>query len=179
MKHKTGKPEPELSRPLRAEKIPANGIEETIVANERERNALAMRFGLLDLSSLEARLNVVPARDKAGFAVDGILTAEVVQRCVVTLEPLPASIRHAIRVHFAAGSVASGISERALNEEDVEPVQDGVIDLGELVAQHLGIALDPYPRKPGLAPLEAEFGQPLAEVSPFAKLAELKKKPKE
>jgi uncharacterized metal-binding protein YceD (DUF177 family) len=137
---------------------------------------LAERFGLLELPSLRAELTVNPTRAGKAYAVEGKLTADAVQKCVVTLEPLPAHIEHDIAALYTMGE--SGEPHDGLidpDEAEVEPVIEGVIDLGELVAQHLGIALDPYPRKPGV-----EFQEPIgtaekAASNPFAKLAELKK----
>ena len=180
MKNKTTQSEPELSRPLRAEKIAANGVEETILATPQERIAVAQRFDLIEIARLEAKLSVTPKQAGMNFEVTGHLKADVVQRCVVTLEPLPAHIEQPIKVHFAAPVLIDANSaERSVDEDDMEPVIDGVMDLGELVAQHLGLSLDPYPRKPGLPPVEAEFGEPVVETSPFAKLVVLKDKAKE
>lgn len=180
MKHKITKAEPELSRPLRVEKISANGVEEIILAGERERLALAERFDLVAINKLEAQLQITPERAGLNFAVRGKLTADVVQRCVVTLEPLDAHVEAAIDVHFAAPEfLESAEAERNMDEDDMEPITDGIIDLGELVAQHLGLNLDPYPRKEGLPPLEAEFGEPIVVPNPFAKLVALKDKLKE
>ena len=52
-------------------------------------------------------------------------------------------------------------------------LEDGEIDLGQYVVEHLALELDPFPRKPG-----AEFVQPPepAEISPFAVLKALKPK---
>ena len=177
---KTAIIEPELCRPLSVDKISAGGIEETIKANEKERAALAERFGLLELPKLEARVEVRPTRGGAMFEATGHMEADVVQQCVVTLEPLPAHITQEIGVLFASPEMLETGDARLpieLNEEETEAVTGGVIDLGELVAQHLGTALDPYPRKPGAAFVEAEYGD-ATEANPFAKLVELKKKPK-
>ena len=61
-----------------------------------------------------------------------------------------------------------------------EPAPDGWIDLGELAAEQLGLALDPYPRKPDAA-VPAEWkAEPAAEPvaderpNPFAVLEKLK-----
>ncbi len=54
-----------------------------------------------------------------------------------------------------------------------------MIDIGELVAQHLGTALDPYPRKPGIAFVEAEYGGKDPAPNPFANLARLPKDQKD
>jgi uncharacterized metal-binding protein YceD (DUF177 family) len=161
-------PAPEFSRPLPVERIKPAGIEEKLSASEKERRLLAERFGLLDLSRLEAQLDVYPGEGRT-IAVTGTLVADVVQQCVVTLEPLPAHIEEEIDVIFAPEVAAD-------DEEEAEPIMDDTVDLGELVAQHLGASLDPYPRKPGQAFVELEYGTSGNVISPFAKLAELKKK---
>ena len=54
--------------------------------------------------------------------------------------------------------------------EDEIPFASGVLDLGEAAAEQLGLALDPYPRQPGVALPELELeldGTP----HPFAALA--------
>jgi uncharacterized metal-binding protein YceD (DUF177 family) len=174
--------EPELSRPLAVDKISAGGIEESLIADENERQRLAARFGLLELPKLQAQLEVKPARGGRMFEVTGHMEADVVQQCVVTLEPLPASIELDIQVLFAPPEFiepGAGSPHIETDEEETEAIIDGIIDLGELVAQHLGIALDPWPRKPGLAYVEAEYGGDTKEANPFAKLADLKKQPKD
>ena len=65
------------------------------------------------------------------------------------------------------------------SEDDVDPIENGEIDLGELVAEAVALELDAYPRKPGEAYAEAEDDS--AEVielmpSPFANLDKLTKK---
>lgn len=180
MKNKAVKAEPELSRPLRIEKISPNGVEETIIASEKERRALAKRFDLVEIKNLKAKLRTVPERAGLNFAVSGSLESDVVQRCVVTLEPLDAHVGSDIHVHFAAPEfLESAEAERDLDEDDMEPIDDGIIDLGELVAQHLGLSLDPYPRKEGLPPLEAQFGETAKAPNPFLKLVALRDKTKE
>jgi uncharacterized metal-binding protein YceD (DUF177 family) len=176
MKAKTPVTTPELSRPLLVDKISAGGVEETLVASPDERKLVAERFGLLDLPKLEAQLSVAPAR-AAMFRVTGRMQADVVQQCVVTLEPLPAHIEQDIDVLFGdpqflePGDAPAPLDAEA---EETEHIIDGIIDLGELVAQHLGVSLDPYPRKPGLAFVEAEYGDDEGG-RPFAKLAALTK----
>jgi uncharacterized metal-binding protein YceD (DUF177 family) len=172
--------EPELSRPLPVDKISAGGVEETIVADANERKLLAKRFGLLDLPKLTAKLTVTPARGETMYAVKGRIEADVVQQCVVTLEPLPAAVAPEVDVLYVAHEYLEGNGNNPhidLEEEETEPIIGGIIDLGELVAQNLGIALDPYPRKPDIPFVEAEFGDP-ASGSPFAKLVDLKESPK-
>ncbi len=171
----------EFSRPLSVDKIPSGGLEDKLEANETERRRLTERFGLLELSKLLAELSIQYVRAEHMVAVQGVMTAEVVQQCVVTLEPLATLIKEEIDVLFALPELikdGAGAPEiETEGQQELEPIINGVIDLGELVAQHLGVALDPYPRKPGLAYVEAKYGDDAEVVNPFAKLADLGKKP--
>jgi hypothetical protein len=66
-----------------------------------------------------------------------------------------------------------------LDEEDpAEELTDGRIDLGEVVAQQLAVALDPYPRAPGADGRFAQSDQEGAAAkggnTPFAALERLR-----
>lgn len=173
--------EPEFSRPLPADKVTASGIEQEIEAQSNERQKLAERFGLIEVKSLRAKLRAELIEGGRTIAISGAMTAEVVQRCVVTLEPIPASIEQNIDSHFATRPLPANDSAIISDPDmdDIEAVENGIIDLGELAAQTMGVALDPYPRKPNLPYVKASFEDPAAESSvvegPFAKLAELNK----
>jgi hypothetical protein len=65
------------------------------------------------------------------------------------------------------------------DEELEEPLPEGPLDLGELVAQEFAVALDPYPRAPGAAftptwgedPAGVAAGEPPeGKIRPFADL---------
>ena len=168
--------QPEFSRPLPVEKIPAHGMEQSIDANDGERRELAERFGLAELKKLHADLVVHPERANQAISVTGKITADFVQQCVVTLEPLPGHIEHEIDVLFMVPAEDEEIT--AEMEGETEAIIDDMIDLGELVAQHLGVMIDPYPRKAGLAYVEAEYGDKGAGPGPLAELANWSKKPK-
>lgn len=180
MKPRISPTQPELSRPVAVDKISSGGLEQKIIADTDERKLLAERFSLIELPKLEAKLSVKPARGRM-FEVEGAMQADVVQRCVVTLEPLPAHIAQQIQVLYAEPEWLENEDghEVDMDVEETEAIVNGVIDLGELVAQHLGIALDPYPRKKGVAYVEAEYGDAGDKVNPFAKLAALTKKGEE
>ncbi len=171
----------ELSRPLQIDRVSLGGVREQIIASPDERAALAKRFGLLDLPRLEANLDVDHAEGKM-FEVKGKLFADVVQECVVTLEPVPAQIAEDIDVLFAPAHIVEKDWDGAQGDlgdaEPPEPIENGIIDLGELVAQHLATALDPYPRKKGaeLGNFQvAGNGEAETKKNPFAELAKLKK----
>ena len=148
-------PGPEISRPLALERLGDAPHETRVVANAAERAALATRFGLLGLARLEAGLTLRRTGPGARLRLEGRLEADVVQACVVSLEPVANTIEEDfVQVYLMepAGAparevvVAPGSEE---DDEDPEPLAAGELDLGEAVAQQLALALDPYPRAPG------------------------------
>lgn len=162
---------PEFSRPVGVNTLPRGGRTIAIEADEAERAALAKRFDLLALDAFKARLTLAPGRGDT-VVVTGALVAAVVQRCVVTLDPVPATVEDEIEAVFAAedGRDEAEVEVDPLAAE-VEPLVDGRIDLGELAAQHLSLALDPYPRSPDAPEPVAEPPEGEAETRrPFAVL---------
>lgn len=148
-------------------------------ATTQERAALIDRFDLVDLDELTADLAVRKRRDTGWIAVTGSVRANVVQTCVITLEPVESLIESDIDEVFEAGAGADTPEIDLDPLSDVpEPLEGGRLDLGDLVAQTLGLALDPYPRAPGASLPEATpevmetTAKDTAAVSPFAKLVE-------
>ena len=139
-----------------------------------ERTALVRRFGLLTLERLEAEVTLTPLA--GGFyRLAATMEAELSQACTVTLEPVASRI--AERFALVYGPVEEG-SDILIDAEAelVEPLEGGMIDIGEAVAQQLSLALDPFPRAPGAA-AEAETlsAGDTGRESPFAALAKLQK----
>ena len=64
----------------------------------------------------------------------------------------------------------------APGEDDRPELLDGEeIDVGEVVAEHLGLNLDPYPRRAGVVfSAEDDDEEGSKRVSPFAVLSDLK-----
>jgi uncharacterized metal-binding protein YceD (DUF177 family) len=151
-------------------------LRRALVADELARARIAQALGLDALLSLEADLRVQPWLD--GVEIEGSWRARVGQTCGVTLEPFESDIEGHIRLRAAPeGSPALGASED--HELDLDPdaedppdvLERDEIDLGGYVVEDLSLAIDPFPRKPGVA-FEAPEAQ--NEPSPFAILAKLK-----
>lgn len=167
-------PTPEFSRPFMVDRLGKRPADEALVATPEERARLAKRFGLIGLDSLTAAVRL-SRRTGDIIHVEGRLQADVVQECVVTLAPFPSHVEDGFELDF--GSDTPDLRpeiELDMEFEPPEPIENGIIDLGELVAQHLSLALDPYPRAPG-----AELDVQQTEIeetqrSPFAVLAALK-----
>jgi uncharacterized metal-binding protein YceD (DUF177 family) len=151
----TATPAPESSRPVAADRIGRDGYQVTIEAGPAERAALTARFGLVSLDALTARCRL---RQVAGGMIEltASFEAAVTQTCVVTLEPFPARVADEFTQRYALDPqrLRKPVDEAELFDPDAddppEALEEGGIDLGEAVAQHLAIALDPFPRAPGV-----------------------------
>jgi uncharacterized metal-binding protein YceD (DUF177 family) len=158
----------EFSRPLRVAGVPAGGQRLRLDATPAECTALARRLGVPAVHALSATLALRPDRAE-GIAVDGVLEARVTQECVVTLEPVEQSVSEAVALRILPEGQSP--SEDPDAEDEVE-VEGGIAELGEVMAQQLALALDPYPRAPGAVLPDAAQDAP---ESPFAKLSALKR----
>jgi uncharacterized metal-binding protein YceD (DUF177 family) len=159
---------PEFSRPLLTDRVPAGGSLENITAEPAELKALAARMKLPAIHALSAEIRATPWRG-GGIKLEGHITADLEQVSVISLEPF----RETVSLPLARYFLPPGAAAEASEDDDADPIEGGVIDLGEVVAETLALDLDPYPRKPGEAFAEhvedAEVS-PGAE-SPFAVLA--------
>lgn len=154
---------PEFSRRVALAAVPAGGRTETLVADAGERRALAERFGILAIDSLEATLRLRPEAD-GGVRVAGVLAAAVVQSCVVSGAPVAQAMSDPIDWRLLPGGVAA-----ADGPDDPDEIEtDGVADLGEAVAEQLALALDPLPRAADAVLPALDEGGP---TGPFAALA--------
>ena len=158
-----------------------DGIEKTIGIDESERAAI---MDLLDLRALDGLEFNYRLRQGSGRRVhlSGRLQADVVQTCVVTLEPVPARIDTPMEAEFWPPEKISALQERvddAAQTDEMdwpEPIEDDAIDLGPLIYETLATSLDPYPKKPG-ARFEWSEGDPEEQTpqnGPFAALKSLK-----
>lgn len=140
-----------------------------------ERADLAADLGLLALYALDMMGEIRPAgRDE--LVLEAQLVARADQPCSITLAPVPASLNEPVRRRYVAGLTLPDGEEVEMPEDDtVEPMPE-VIDVAEIAAEALALALPLYPRAPG-----AELGQALyagdgvtplsdADLKPFAGL---------
>ena len=166
---------PEFSRPYKLDTLGQPRAVD-IRAEAEERTGLARRFGLQSLDRLEARATLTTSTQ--GIEVAGRLRADAVQSCVVTQDPIPVRIDQEFTVRFVPETTPDA-DEIELSAEDCDIMEhDGQqIDLGEAVAQSLGLALDPYPRSANAEARLREAGvKSEEEAGPFGALAALKDK---
>jgi uncharacterized metal-binding protein YceD (DUF177 family) len=160
---------PEFSRPMLIDAIGRAPSEILVEANEDERAALARRFGIPDLPALNCRFTLWRDSTKPTIIADGLLSARVVQTCVVSLDEFESELAESFTIAFVpAGSEAGSLD---LEAPDEIPFQNARIDLGEAAAEQLALALHPFPRKPG-----AHFeGTEDAAAGSFAALQSLRR----
>jgi hypothetical protein len=148
-------------------RLPKKGMPVTIEATEAQRAELADRHGLLSVQSFRADLTVA-AWKRNGVSVEGQVIADVVQSCIVTLEPVEARIEEEISQVFLPESSKLGRESFGLGGEiliDVEgpdspeTFSGDVIDVGALAEEFFGLGIDPYPRKPGATLPKASAGE--------------------
>lgn len=142
-------PKPEFSRPADVTRIGRLEYRLDISANDEERVALARRFGLVELTALSASL-VLKKRGDGVIEMTGTYRARLAQPCVVTLDPVWATIEEEVRLFYAGTLKKPPVDIDPLDDDGwPEPIVGGIIDAGESVAQLMALALDPYPRSAG------------------------------
>jgi uncharacterized metal-binding protein YceD (DUF177 family) len=164
---------PEFSRRIDGLRLSPAGAQYEISAKPEECTALAKRFDLLALDRLEAKAKVTPM---AGgyYRLTAEFVADLAQACAITSEPVRARVAESFTLTYGPVEESSEIVLDG-DAEPVEPLGDGMIDIGEAVAQQLSLALDPFPRAPGAAlDEEANLSDRGQRESPFAALAKLR-----
>ena len=175
-------PELEFSFAVPADTIGKADKKLRIVADEAARGALARRFDLIAIDSFVTEVTISRIANSVLLRVSGSFRADIVQACVVSHEPVATSISETISERL--GPQGHGEAE-AIFEFDDEyppvPFSDGLIELGELLAQNLAVLIDPYPRATDAVPSSViENEDTVVErqgIRPFESLAILKKNP--
>ena len=173
---------PEFSRMVVAAPLPARPVD--LIADEKERAALARRFDLVAVNALHASIDL-SEENRAGRAravlATGKLEADIVQSCAVSGEDLPVRISDSVVLRFVPDFEAGGMEGEEAIELDADACDEigyegDRFDLGEAVAQTLGLAIDPFAAGPDAETVRAENPLMQGEPSgPFAALAALKK----
>ena len=142
------------------------------VASDNELKSLATRFKFLDVLSLSAELTICKSA-RGCWDVAGKLRGVVVQACSSTGVPLRETVDFLIEERYVRSD--GNQEEVEVHMGVAEPLENGAINIGELLAQSLAIAVTPWPRAPE-APETFTSGEELP-YNPFAGLAALKRQP--
>ncbi|TDT77281.1 uncharacterized protein DUF177 involved in 23S rRNA accumulation [Litoreibacter halocynthiae] len=149
-----------------------------------DTDAMAQLAEEMDLSALrkmrlEGTLQPLGNKD---WRLEARFGATVVQPCVVTLEPVTTRIEEPVLRQYLSDWQPPTDAEAEMDGDDVsEPLPDA-IDIAEVAAEALALAVPRYPRIDGAKLAQTDFTEPGAEamtdedVKPFAGLASLKAK---
>ena len=161
---------PEFSRMIDVRQC--DGQQVTLVASEEERAALAARFELVRVDRLEADFALT--RTDRAVEATGLMRADWVQTCAISSEDLPQTAEEEVALRFVPASEAHSTSdpeeEIELSAEELDEIAyEGTrFDLGEALAQSLGLAIDPYAAGPEAEAARAKLGG--ESSNPFAAL---------
>jgi hypothetical protein len=181
----TRKTDGALSFPVSVNRLPQKGVTIKIDADQRERDALRDFHELEDVKSFKADLQIVPWK-KDGIRVRGTVKAEIVQSCIVTLEPIDATVNAEIDTLFVPEN--SRLARLPLDEngeliidaegpDAPETFSGDRLDAGAIAEEFFELAIDPYPRKPEIEdapPVVARFGEADEAEKPANPFAGLK-----
>jgi len=150
----TRQPLPEFPRPIVVDHLNVGEARFEITAEADELAALAERFELVSLDALRAEITLFRAAGSPVVRMNAHFVADVVQSCVVTLEPVSGHL-DARFSRLYAPPVEEEEKRREVEvppdgEDPPEPFVDGTIDIGEAVAEQLSLELPPFPRAPGV-----------------------------
>jgi hypothetical protein len=147
-----------------------------LIADEEARERITRTLREEAVKSLSAQVAIRPWRD--GVELNGRIEAVVTRLCGVSLEAFDETIDEPMHVRIVPPGSANLPKEEdgaiVVDLEGDDPpdvLSGGAIDVAAYVVEHLALALDPFPRKPG-----AVFEAPAATTpaSPFSVLSQLK-----
>ncbi len=153
------------------------GVDVVLAPNEAERAQIAEWSDVSAVPSFEARVTLKRI-STSRFSYSAELKADVVQPCGVTLEPVTQRIEQSFirELHLTHATrrrpddfvdLAPGAGEDDVPEE----VESPHYNVAGPVLEEFSLAIDPYPRAPGVAFEAPEEEKP---ESPFAVLSRLK-----
>lgn len=141
-------PPSELSRMIKTRPLAGGAV--VIEASPEERAALALRFGLGAVESLRAEV-ALEQRPRA-IRATGRLRAAIQQPCAISGEDFPVAIDEPIDLRFIEAGERPQLEDEEieLEADDCDEIEFSgeMFDLGEAVAQTLGLAIDPYAEGP-------------------------------
>ena len=178
---------PEFSREYEVTRLTEGETELILEATVDERAKLAQRFNLEAITVLRAKTQVTVDSSEGLIDFAGIIEADINQACVVSLKPIQTHVEAQIFRRYSIISIPlDSPKEVDLNKENddaPEPIEEGILDFGEIVAEQFGLEIDPFPRSPGSefagfssnsvknSPSEPNLEE---DSNPFAILAQLK-----
>lgn len=166
----------EFERIVKLDRLPREPL--GISADDTERVALARRFAIEAIHSLEAEVRL--GSENGIVTAKGRLTAEIAQLCAISGESFRNRLEEPLALRFVPVSEQPEFHpEEEIELDATEPdeiyYEGQSFDLGEAIAQSFGLAIDPYAEGPDAGTTREKAGLlDAAPSGPFAALAALK-----
>jgi len=154
--------------------------DQVVIAPSADELARIARWADVDVvEAFEARIDLRKI-SPAHFVIDAELNADIVQSCVVTLTPLRAHIARKFTRDLFLSPAAQRPASKTIDIEPMPVDEDGREEIDSLrydlavpVLEELVLAIDPYPRVPGVT-FEPPRDETDSPEHPFAALKGLK-----
>lgn len=147
-----------------------------------ERAAIADRLGIPAVRKLRLAGRLIPT-GRRDWRLEATLGATAVQSCVVTLEPVTTRVDEPVtRLYLADFEAPEGGTEVEMPEDDSAEALPAELDLADVAAEALALALPEFPRADGAELGAAQFTEPGRaamtddDAKPFAGLEALRDK---
>jgi uncharacterized metal-binding protein YceD (DUF177 family) len=174
---------PPYTVPFELAGVSDRGAELSLSPDAAERARIAAWLGALEVPRLDTTIRLSREDDDV-YRYDADFTAEVVQACVVTLEPVPSLYTGRAERRYRVVARAQRRPSRSTDIPEIDPGDDdapevilsSLLDIAAPILEEISLLLDPYPRAPGVTfdpPKDAEGDSD----NPFAVLAKLKSNP--
>lgn len=177
--------DPDIRTQFRIADLPTRKVTRfDIVPDKAQMAEMQQSMDLLGLSKLRFT-GTLKAVGKKDWQLDAKLGATVVQACTVSLDPVSTRLQEDITRRYSPDAELDedeAPAEMEMPEDDtLEPLPQ-TLDLMEILAESLALALPLYPRASGLAPVaqtaEPKGAEPISDeaLKPFAGLSALRDK---
>ncbi len=171
----------DLTRLLAVSQVTCDPLEMIVDASTSECKKLAEDLELLEIKSLHVGLRMVTEDDGVTIHLSGLIEADLVQACVVSLDPVASRIEAALERIYSAQEKPDDGDDIIIEldaAEPIEPLSGDTIDVGQAIVEQLALEIDPFPRAPGVAfsgLLGVDSGDNEEPSGQFAALSKLKR----
>ena len=167
------------SHPVRLSEVARGAMRVRLEPDAAVRAQIAKLLGLESLPALTGDLLVKGWLD--GAEITGRFESVVEQLCGITVEPFEQPVSGEIEIRAVPAGSPHAPLESAGGEVELDPeapdppdvLEGDTLDLATYLIEHLALAIDPFPRKPGAV---FDYTPKTPEESPFAVLKRLKDK---
>ncbi len=170
--------EKDTSFALDTRTITPAGLNLNLTATPQQCQYYAKYFDIHAIKNLALKLHIFAKEDV--FFVKGTLNATLNQECVVSLSPFENTINADIYLCFSQNQAlveAQNLKiDFDINDEPIDLIPKGIIYFKDVIAEQLGLNIDPFPKNTEEAFEYYEQKSENTKINPFAVLNQLTKK---